>query len=185
MSQYDNVANMALQFGDGNDNPSGVGELGYFIPLAWFAANGIKAPTADTTAESLVTISTAHVLAAGKAAIPLMPLFDKSGITWKTAGEVLSKIFEQGAEVFIPSNALAVLGTVQALKNYRGIVLIRKLGTAHFYQIGSQEISAKVMEITGGTGVGPTGEVGSKVTFQSHSTSPVVVYTAGVPVPAP
>lgn len=182
---YDSITDTGLSFGDGNDNPSGVAEIGYFIPLAWFAVAGIKKPIPATTAGSLVTISTAHVLAAGKFAIPVMPLFSKSGITWKLAGEELSKIFEQGAEVFIPDNSVKSLGTAQAIKNYRGILLIGKNdGSGHFWQIGSEAISAKVMAADGGTGVGPTGEVGTKLTFQSHASQPVFVYTAGVPVPA-
>lgn len=183
--QYDSVTNLGLSFGDGSDNSSGVAEIGYFIPMSFFANGGIKKPVPSTTAESLVTIATAHVLAAGKAAIPVIPMFEKSGITWKLAGELLSKIFEQGAEVFVPDNSAKSLGTAQALKNMRGILLIGKNdGSGHFWQIGTEAISAKVMDAAGGTGVGPAGEVGTKLTIQSHSTQPVCIYTAGVPVPA-
>lgn len=184
---YESITNLGLSFGDGGDNASGVSEVGYFIPLSFFAANGIKKPAANsTTAEGLVTITQAHVLAASKAAIPVTPLFEKSGINWKLAGEILSKIFEQGAEVFVPDNSAKSLGTAQAIKNYRGILLLQKNdGSGHFWQIGSEMISAKVTAADGGTGVGPTGEVGTKVTFQSHASQPVFVYTAGLPVPAP
>jgi hypothetical protein len=183
---YNNVTDLALNFGDGEDNPSGVAEIAYFIPLSWFAVNGLKKPTASTTAASLITISTAHVLAAGKYAIPVTPLFSKSGINWKMAGEELSKIMEIGADIFIPDNSVKSLGTVQAIKNYRGILLIGKADdSGHFWQIGSEKISCKVVGGDGGTGVGPTGEVGTKMSFQSHSSQPVFVYTAGVPIPAP
>lgn len=182
---YTSITELGMQFGDGSENPSGIAEKAYFIPLSYFATGGIKKPTAPTTAGSLVTISVAHVLAAGKAAIEVTPLFTKSGITWKLVGEELSKIFEQGVDIFIPNNSVKTLGTAQVLKNYRGILLIGKNdGTGHFWQVGSEELSAKVIAADGGTGTGPTGEVGTKFTFQAHSISPIVTYTAGVPVPA-
>ena len=182
---YETINNLGITFGDGGENASGVAERAYFIPISWFAANGIKKPVAGVTAESLVRISVAHVLAAGKTPIPMTPLFTKSGLTWKLAGEDLSKIFEQGGEFFMPSNSAGNLGTAQAIKNYRGIVLVEKIDqSGHFWQIGSEAISAKVTAADGGTGVGPGGEVGIKVTFQSYSASPVFSYEAGIPAPA-
>ncbi len=177
-----------MNFGDGKENPSGVSEVGYFIPLSFFVdGTGLKKPDpAGTTAESLVEITTDHVLKAGKAPIRITPMFEKSGINWKLAGEQLSKIFEQGVEVFVPDNSAASLGTAGAIKNYRGILLIQKNdGSGEFWQVGSEGLTAKVMDIAGGTGVGPTGEVGSKVTFQSYGIMPVYVYKGEVPAPAP
>ena len=183
---YDTIDNLAMNFGDGGENPSGVAEVGYFIPLSWFVAGtGLKKPTPAATAESLVEITGDHVLIADKAPIPVTPMFEKSGINWKLAGEQLSKIFEQGAEVFVPDNTSRSLGTAGAIKNYRGILLIMKNdGSGDFWQIGSQALTAKVVDAPGGTGVGPSGEVGTKVTFQSYGTMPVYVYKGEVPAPA-
>ncbi|RQO65086.1 hypothetical protein DBR40_24760 [Pedobacter sp. KBW01] len=183
---YGTITDLGLSFGDGNENPSGVAEHGFFIPLSFFVdGTGLKAPTAGTTAASLVEITGDHVLKAGKAPIPITPLFSKSGINWESVGEELSQIFQTGAEAFIPDNSSKSLGTGQAIKNYRGILLIGKNdGSNHFWQLGSQMIAAKVTKIQGGTGVGPTGEVGSKVTFQSHGAAPVYVYKGAVPAPA-
>lgn len=175
-----------MNFGDGAENPSGVAEVGYFIPLVWFAAAGLKTPTEGITAESLIEITANHVLAAGKSPIPVTPLMDKSGVSWQLSGEVLSKIFEAGAEVFVPDNSAKSLGTAAAIKNYRGILLIEKSdGSGHFWQLGSASLTAKVTNIAGGTGQGPNGEVGSRVTFQSFGKVPVYVYKGEVPAPAP
>lgn len=186
MGQYDNLTDMAMNYGDGNENASGVAEVAYFIPYSWFVpGTGLKKPTPAATAGSLITIAGNHVLAAGKYPIPVTPLFEKSGITWESVGEVLSQIFQQGADVFIPDNSVKSLGTAQALKNYAGILLILKNDDSNqFWQIGSAKIKAKV-KITGGTGIGPTGEVGSKVSISCHSASPVSIYTGEVPAPAP
>lgn len=181
---YDTITNMGMSFGNGNENPSGVAEVGYFIPLAWFAAAGLKTPTEGTTAESLIEITANHVLAAGKSPIAVTPMFEKSGISWQLSGESLSKIFETGAEVFVPDNSAKSLGTAAAIKNYRGILLIEKGdGSGHFWQLGSEAFTAKVTNIAGGTGQGPTGEVGSRVTFQSFGKVPVFVYKGEVPAP--
>lgn len=179
---YDAITNMAMSFGDGGENPSGIAEIGYFIPLSWLQT--IQKP-AGVTAEGLVQITTAHVLKAGKAPIAVTPMFEKSGINWKLAGEQLSKIFDTGAEVFVPNNSAAVLGTAGAIKNYRGIWLFGKAdGSGQFWQVGSEALSAKVVDIAGGTGVGPTGEVGSKATIQAYGTMPVYSYEAELPAPA-
>lgn len=182
MGKYDAFTNLGLSFGDGNENPSGVAELAYFIPLSWMATVAKPAP-AGTTSESLVQITANHVMKAGKAPIAVIPLFDKSGLMWKLAGEKLSKIFEQGAELFVPDNSVKSLGTATALKNYRGILLVGKIdGSGKFWQIGSAEISATFTDIAGGTGVGPGGEVGSKLTLQSYAAAPVYSYEGELPV---
>ena len=180
MGAYDSLTNMALSFGEGNENPSGIGEQAFLIPLSWMAT--IQKPTISTTAQTLVTISGNHAMKLGKAPIPVVTLFDKSGINWKLAGEMLSKIFDNGVELFIPDNSVISLGTLSALKNYRFIVLLSKVdGSGNYFQIGSETISAKITDIAGGTGVGPTGEVGSKVTLQSFSPVPVYSYEGDLP----
>lgn len=177
---YDSVTNLALSFGDGDDNPSGVSELCWLIPLSWMKT--IMKPTTGTTAASLVSITGNHLMKTGKAPIKCYTLFEKSGVNWKLAGETLSKIYEQGAEIFVPNNSVTNLGTARALKNYRFICLFGKLDdSGHFFQVGSEEISAKVVDGAGGTGVGPTGEVGTKFTLQSHGQAPVFSYEGTIP----
>lgn len=180
MGQFDNITDMALTFGDGNNNPSGVAEVAFFIPLSWMKT--IAKPVTGTSAGSLVSITSNHLMKAGKAPILVNTLFDKSGLTWKLAGENLSKIFEQGGELFIPDNSVRSLGTASALKNYRGILLVGKIdGSGKYWQIGSELIAATITDIAGGTGTGPSGEVGSKVTVQSYSAVPVYSYEGDIP----
>ena len=180
MGQYDNITDMAMSFGDGNDNISGVAEVAYLIPISWIKT--IAKPTAALTAGSLVTIAGNHLMKLGKAPIPVIPMYDKSGVTWKLAGEKLSKIYDQGMEFFIPDNSLKSLGTATGIKNYRYLVLVGKIdGLGHFWQIGSELISAMVTDIAGGTGTGPTGEVGSKITLQAYASAPVYSYEGDVP----
>lgn len=183
---YDTITNIGMNFGDGGENASGVAEVGYFIPLSWFAAStGLKAPTESTTAASLIEIATSHVLAAGKYPIPVTPLFEKSGVNWALTGDVLSKIFEQGATCFVPDNSSTSLGSALALKNYRGILLIKKNdGSGDFWQLGSADISCKVENIAGGTGEGPSGAPGSLVTFKCYGKAPVFIYKGDVPATA-
>lgn len=86
----------------------------------------IAKPVQGASADTLVNITLDHVMKVGKSPIPVTPMLDNSGINWKLASETLSKIFEQGAELFIPDNSAQSLGTVAALKNYRFIILIGK-----------------------------------------------------------
>ncbi|HEY0177048.1 MAG TPA: hypothetical protein VGC08_11765 [Pedobacter sp.] len=178
--QYDNVTDLGLSFGDGDDNIAGVGEQSFFIPLSWMAT--VAKTTPGVTAGTLVSITGNHLMKVGKAPIPVIALFDKSGLTWKLAGEKLSKIFDTGGELFVPNNSVKSLGTASALKNFRGILLTTKIdGSCHYWQVGSELISATVTDIAGGTGIGPTGEVGSKVTLQSYATVPVYSYEGDIP----
>ncbi|WP_316743410.1 hypothetical protein [Pedobacter antarcticus] len=180
MGQYDNITDLGLSFGDGNDNPSGVSEVAFFIPLSWMKT--VAKPAAALTAGSLISITGNHMMVAGKAPIKVNTLFDKSGINWKLSGEKLSKIFEIGVELFVPDNSVKSLGSAAALKNYRGILLVGKIdGSGHYWQVGSELISATFSDIPGGTGVGATGEVGSKMMLQSYASVPVYSYEGSVP----
>lgn len=177
---YDTLTGQGLSFGDGSENPSGIGEDGFLIPISWIKT--MAKPTPSSTPESLVTITSDYEMNPGKAPIPITSLFDKSGINWELVGEMLSKIFQQGAELFVPSNSIKNIGTLQALKNYRFIVLLPKLDdSGHYYQIGSHKIAAYISGAPGGTGVGATGEVGTKVTVQSHGLAPVLIYQGEIP----
>lgn len=182
---YDNITDLKAAFVDGQDNTSGISELAYFIPCSWF--EDIKEPDpAATTAAGLVTITGNHVLKAGKTPIEIQPLFEKSGSTVAMEGEILSGIFNTGAEFFLPNINAANLGTARAIKNYRGIFLVRRIGqTTGFFQIGSKEIAAYVRNIEGGLGTGPTGEVGIKFTAGAYSLAPYFVYNGELPAPAP
>lgn len=184
MGQYDAITNLGISFGDGNENPSGVAEIAFLIPLSWLKTEG--KPGAGTTAEDLVRITTNHAMQTGKAPIKVNPMYEKSGLTYALEGEVLSKIFSQGAELFVPDISLKSHGSLRAIKNYRFLVLIGKVdGSGHFWQIGDSFISAKISNIAGGTGQGPTGEVGSRITVQSYSVAPVYSYEGDIPPVGP
>src|SRR5690606_18280094 len=184
MRNYDNITDLAADFVDGFDNTSGIAEQAYFIPYSWFAE--IKQPDAEaTTAEGVVTITESHVLKEGKQPISIQPLFEKSGSTTALEGEVLSQIFNTGAEFFLPNVQAKNIGTARAIKNYRGIFLIRRIGQQEgFFQIGDKDIAAYIRNIEGGLGTGPTGEVGLKFTAGAYSLAPYYVYTGELPAPA-
>lgn len=181
---YENITDMKVAFVDGQENPSGVGELAYLIPYSWFET--IQEPTASTTSSSIVTITADHVLKASKAPIEVQALYEKSGMTSALEGEILSKIFKTGVELFIPNHTAANIGTATALKNYRFILLIRRSDQNNgFLQIGSKSIAAYVEAIDANLGTGPTGEVGIKLTVGAYGKAPYLFYDGELPAPAP
>lgn len=179
---YENITDAKMAFVDGEDNTSGIAEVAYFIPKSWLAT--LAAPAADpTTAAALVEITTDHVMAAGKAPIELQMLYDKSGFDGDLQGEVLSKIWHQGpARLFLPNINAGALGTAGMIKNYRGIVLFKRIGSSEFFQIGSADIMARVAAGGVSTGTGPTGEPGIFVEFESYSNMPLFIYRGELPV---
>ncbi len=140
------------------------------------------APAANS-ASAIATIATSHALATGKTPILVNPLYGKSGVAFKLSGEELSKIFENDVELFIPQVSAALLGGAAAIKNMRFIVLVRRPGQlTGFWQIGTVGMPAKVQDIAGGFGTGPTGEVGLKIMLKAFDTVPMYEYTAELPV---
>jgi hypothetical protein len=178
---YSGITNLGLQFEDGLENPSGLQELAYLIAVSNIKTEGRPVPAA--TAGSFATIATAHVLATGKSPIQVIPLYGKSGSTFKLSGEELSKLFENDVELFIPQISAAVLGTAAAIKNTRYIVLVRRPGQlTGFWQIGTVGMPAKIQDIAGGLGTGPTGEIGIKVSLKAFDVVAMYEYTAELPV---
>lgn len=181
MGQYDSITGLGLKFEDGDENASGIQEVAYLIPLSFFQT--LSKPGALTTAASIATIVANHTLKTGKAPIEVHPLYNKSGSSFKLSGEEMSKLFESDVDFFIPQINAAALGSVTALKNYRFIILHRRVGqTAGFYQIGSKEMSAKVQDIAGGLGTGPTGEVGYRIQLKAFDVVPMYYYAGELPV---
>lgn len=182
---YDNITDLKATFGDGSENPSGIDELAYLIPVSWLQSSAKPTP-ALTTAAGLVTITGNHVLKTGKNPIEVNALFQKSGATSALEGEPLSKIFKSGVELFIPQISADNLGTATAIKNYRFIVLIRRPDQdTGFLQIGSASLAAYVEAMDANLGVGPTGEVGIKITVGSYGKSPYFFYNGELPASAP
>lgn len=181
---YESITNLGFKFVDGQENPSGIQEQAYIIPISWILTEG--KPTVSTTALSVVTIADDHVLNVGKAAIEVQPLFSKSGATFKLSGEELSKIFESDTDLFVPQINAGALGSAAAIKNFRFMVLIRRVGqTTGFWQIGSKAMPAKVQDIPGGLGNGPTGEPGYRIQLKAFDIVPMYDYQGELPVPAP
>lgn len=179
---YDNITDLKQEFVDGNENASGLQEIAYFIPLSWMSK--IAKPVTDgTTAASIVEIEGDHEMETGKSPIKIQMLYSKSGAESALEGEELSKVFRQGpAEFFLPNINAGNLGTAAAIKNYRGIVLIKRIGGGDWYQIGSEELAAQVVDGNVSFGVGPTGEVGIRTMFQAYSHTPFFVYKGELPV---
>ena len=177
-----------MRFSDGLENQSGIQEEAYFIPLSWMKF--IAKPKIGNTAASLSEILDSHVMEPGKKLVLMTPLSKKSGFKSTLEGEELSKMFKQGpAEFFIPQITATNIGTISALKNYRGIVLMMRPGDdMEFIQIGSQGMPAYMIGAETEGGTGPTGAVGTKVTFEAYGRVPCYIYNGGVPtdkVPAP
>jgi len=183
---FETVTDIALGFADGCENPSGIAEKAYWIPESYFTADGIKAPVAGTTAASLVTIATSHVLKAGKAPILVHTLFSKSGANSALEGEQTSKINKTTIEFFIPNITAQNLGTAKIMKNQRGILLFKGAeGGAKWWQVGNGDILADVENIDTNFGTGPTGEKGIKFTIGAYGTAPYWLYEGELPAPAP
>lgn len=182
MRDYNNITDLTQQFVDGMENASGLQEVAYFIPISWMAT--IAKPVEDgTTAASLVEITGPHTMKAGKAPIKIQMLYSKSGAQAEMEGEELSKVFRQGpAEFFLPNINATALGTAAAIKNYRGIVLIKRIGGGDWFQIGSEELAAQVVSGNVSFGTGPTGEVGIRSGFQAYSAVPFCIYKGELPV---
>lgn len=182
MRDYDSVTDLKMEFRDGQENASGIQEEAYFIPTSWMQTIAEPLPT-GTTSESLVTITESHVMKAGKAPIKLQMLYDKSGAAGAMEGEILSAIMKQGpAEFFLPNLNASALGTAGAIKNYRGIVLFKRIGGGDFFQFGSKFLAARVEAIDTNWGTGPTGEVGIKLTIGAYATMPAFIYQGELPV---
>lgn len=186
MSCFDNITDMKMEFSDGCENPAGIGEKAYWIPLDYFVEGGIKVPTAGTTAASLVTISGSHVLKAGKAPIPITMLYDKSGSNGTLVGEKTSKIGQGTLEAFVPGKISAHnLGTAKVMKNQRGIILFKSAdGGTGFWQGGTEYLPVYVENIDKTFGTGPTGEKGIKITLNWYGTSEYWDYQGELPAPA-
>lgn len=178
---YDNINDLKAEFVDGHENPSGIGEIAYLIPVSWFET--IQTPTNPaTTSAGIVTITGDHVLKTGKTPIEVQALYEKSGASSTLEGEVLSKIFKTGVELFIPNATAQNLGTATAIKNYRFIVLIRRPDQeSGFIQVGSKSIAAYVEGIDANLGTGPTGEVGIKITVGAYGKAPYLFYEGEIP----
>lgn len=185
MSIFDDITNYGLRYSDGEDNTSGIQQDAYFLPISWLKT--ISRPKVGTTAASLVHINESHVMNAGKNPVKMYSMFKKSGLKGALEGEELCKIFKQGpAEFFIPRLTADNLGTVTALKNYQGIVLMRRAGEdTEFVQIGSEGMPAQVVNVEYDLGTGPTGAIGIKITFEAYGKVPYYVYKGEIPSDKP
>jgi len=166
---------------DGAENPAGVAEQAYILRMSEIET--LQEPTEGTTAASLITISTAHVMKTGKAPIPITPVFEKNDFESPLEGEIYSMLFNPQLTVFMAQPTVDNMGGLVALKNARMIVLFRRPGdSANFYQIGGTFMAAKVKSGSVKFGKGPTGEPGVTFVIEAHSTKPAYYYTAALPV---
>ncbi len=181
MSIFEKITNYGLSYTDGEDNSSGIQQDAYFLPISWLKT--ISRPKPGTTAASLVEINESHVMNTNKSPVKMYSMFKKSGLKGALEGEELCKVFKQGpAEFFIPGLTADNLGTVTAIKNYQGIVLMRRAGEENeFVQIGSEGMPAQVVNIEYDLGTGPTGAIGIKVTFEAYGRVPYYIYTGQIP----
>jgi hypothetical protein len=183
MRNYSTVTNIGLAYQDGLANPAGIQEEAWLIPWSYIKTEAKPLPE-GTTAESLVTITTSHTLLPGKSPIPCTPMYEKSGAEFKTAGEIGSLMLETTTTFFVPDISAQSIGGLVVLKNFRGLVMVRRPGQATgFWQIGSKGMPAKAQEASGGFGIG-NGEVGVKLILKSTDSTPMYEYTAELPVAA-
>ncbi len=180
MSIYAQINNLGLKFTDGTENQSGIQEKAWFIPLSWLKT--IANPKIGATAGSILEITESHVMETGKKPVQMAPLYKKSGLKSTMEGEELSKMFKMCAEFFIPQISADNLGTIGAIKNYHGIVLLKRPGVdTEFIQVGSEGLAANVTGAEVDLGTGPTGSVGIKVTFEAYGSMPFYVYKGELP----
>jgi hypothetical protein len=178
---YNTITDAKLGFEDFQENPSGIEEQAWFIPLSWLLTEQTTTP--GTTAISLIEITTAHIMATGKTPIELTPMFEKSGANSESVGQMLSKMFKPGAKFFIPQVNAQNLGTATMLKNARGIVLIKRANGGDFYQFGTKKLPAYIMNPSVSLGEGAEGEVGITLEIAvSASIVPFYIYKGVVPV---
>ncbi|MES2810023.1 MAG: hypothetical protein V4619_15435 [Bacteroidota bacterium] len=178
---YDGVTLTALSHVDGDENPSGVGELAYLMRYSDMAT--IQEPTISTSPESVLTISGTHTMKASKSPITCEPVFEKNDFESPLQGEVYSKIWNPKLTLFMAQPSIAAAGGISALKNARLIALFRRPGqTTNYQQIGGKAMAAKIAEGSVKFGKGPTGEPGIMFVLEAHSTQPFYYYTGTVPV---
>jgi len=180
MSIYAQIQNISLKFTDGTENQSGIQEKAWFSPQS--SLKTTASPKIGNTAGSILEITEPHVLEAGKKPILMQPLYKKSGLKSTLEGEELSKMFKSGVEFFIPQITADNLGTIAAIKNYRGILLLKRPGVDNeFIQVGSEGLAAHVTGAEVDFGTGPTGAVGIKVTFEAYGSVPCYIYKGELP----
>jgi len=182
MRDYKNITNLGFEFVDGLENPSGIQEKAWLIPISWLQTEG-KPVAEGTTAASIATIAVNHTLKSGKSPILVNALNSKSGSNFKLAGEELSKMFEDDSEFFIPQISADTIGGAAAIKNMRFMILMQRPGQlVGFWQVGTSGMSAKVQDIVGGLGTGSTSEVGLKISLKAFDVVPMYNYTGELPV---
>lgn len=180
---YETITDAKFGFEDFQENPSGIAEKAYLIPVSWLLVEAKT--TTGTTAKSLVEIATAHTLKAAKSVIEVTPIFDKSGAKSDAAGQMLSKMFKPSAKFFMPQVSADNLGSATALKNCRFIIIIERpsLGGTEYLQIGTSKLPAYVMNIGVDLGEGVDGAVGITLELGvSASVVPFYVYKGVIPV---
>ena len=178
---YETITDAKLDFQDFQENPSGIEEAAYIIPISWLATEQTTTPS--TTAASLVEIATAHIMMAGKTPIQVTPLFENSSAKSDSAGQMLSKMFKPGAKFFLPQVSAQNLGTVTMLKSVRCLVLIKRANGGDFIQIGTGKLAAYVMSASVDLGEGVEGKVGTTLEIAvSASKVPFYIYKGVLPV---
>jgi len=180
-SPYTSVVLEGLSFVDGLENTSGIQEDAYLIPFDYIKT--LQVPTPGTTPESLIEITTAHVLATGKSIIPLYTMFEKSELESQLMGETYSHVWMTQAKFFMPQPGEQNSINLSILKNRRFIVLVKRMGSNNFVQIGTAGMYAKLK--AGGKlsfGQGPTGSPGIEFQIEAPGVHPFFVYTASLPV---
>ena len=178
--QYSNIVLEGLGFVDGQENTSGIQEDAYLLLYDDIATFG--SPTPGTTPESLVEISSNHVMKTGKSPIPLYTLYEKSGMDATLTGEMFSKIFISIVKLHLPQPNEKNAVNFSVIKNRRFIVLIKRAGGTDFIQIGSQGLYAKVKDGSVKFGDGPTGTPGVDFQVEAPSIHPYYVYKGTLPV---
>jgi hypothetical protein len=113
---------------------SGVADEVLIAPVSWFAANGIKAPLADST-----VITTDHVLLAGKNWVKLALAPEKNKLEAKTIGDKGFAKLDISTTVVIPGSYAEAHEVMKSLLNVPLIVLHKDSSCAanFYYQLGS------------------------------------------------
>lgn len=180
---FANIALTGLLLSEGAQNPSGIEEDAWFIPLSYLSDLKVPPPEPANAIEA-ITITGNHVLKAGKAPIPLFTNQDKSGMDSALVGEKFSKMFQPNAKFFQPQPTGENSANFAIIANLRGIFLIKRPGDPYFTQIGTKGLLATVKEGSVKFGDGPTGAPGIEFVAEAASVMPYYIYKGDLPAAA-
>lgn len=148
---------------------SGVSEKIFLAPVGWFAANGIKSPTAPfTNPGDEITVTETHQFTEGKGFVEHVCAPGKNTLAINTRGAAGTLSQNQEVTVFIPGNMEEVHEQVKNMINTPLIGLIKDVNCASgpCHQLGSDCQALWMSNASWASATSKEGEKGYNITFQ-------------------